>query len=57
MTDSVTVELITDPPPVVAAGSSFVVVLDAATTGEVGRTGTLQRFTCGHGCGFIVNTN
>lgn len=54
MTEEITVELTRDPPLVEAAGSF---VRSEVVTGVCGRTKALQRFTCGKGCGFVVNVN
>lgn len=53
MTDSVTVELERDPAP--EAGALIPVAEDAH--GIISSTAIRQRFTCGQGCGFVVNVN
>ncbi len=56
MTEELIVTLERDP-PVVPAPVPCVVATDAVITGVVARTETLQRFTCGQGCGFVINVN
>lgn len=57
MTDSIEVELETDVPVPTPERAVKHPPLDVVRSGSAGRQATLRRFSCGHGCGFIVNTN